>query len=126
MNERAARAIADFDAALDDDLNTADALAAVFEFIRDANTAMDAGGFHASNRHAAIELLTSFDEIFQVLEPTAVQGGISDAEIEAKVTERNSAKKAKNFALADAIRKELLDLGIVVEDSREGTRWKRK
>ncbi|MDR3719899.1 MAG: cysteine--tRNA ligase [Bryobacteraceae bacterium] len=126
MNERAARAIADFDAGLDDDLNTADALAAVFEFVRDANTAMDSGEFRATNRPAAVELLTSFDEIFQVLAPSASEGGLSDAEIEAKIAERNSAKKAKNFALADEIRKELLDLGIILEDSREGTRWKRK
>jgi cysteinyl-tRNA synthetase len=126
MNERAARAIADFDSGLDDDLNTADALAAVFEFVRDANTAMDAGEFRASNRHSAVELLTSFDEIFQVLAPTAAEGGLSDAEIEEKVAGRNRAKKAKDFALADSIRKELLDLGIVLEDSREGTRWKRK
>ena len=126
MIERAAQAIAGFDAGLDDDLNTADALAAVFEFVRDANTAMDAGEFHESNRHAAVEVLTSFDEIFKVLEPTATEGGLSDAEIEEKVAERNRAKKAKNFALADGIRNELLDLGIVLEDSREGTRWKRK
>jgi cysteinyl-tRNA synthetase len=126
MNERAGRAIADFDSGLDDDLNTADALAAVFEFVRDGNTAMDAGEFHESNRHSAVELLTSFDEIFQVLAPTAAEGGLSDAEIEDKVAGRNRAKKAKDFALADSIRKELLDLGIVLEDSREGTRWKRK
>jgi cysteinyl-tRNA synthetase len=126
MNERAGRAIADFDKGLDDDLNTADALAAVFEFVRDANTAMDAGQFHNSNRNSAVELLTSFDEIFQILEPTASESGLSDAAIEEKVAERNRAKKAKNFVLADAIRKELLDMGIVLEDSREGTRWKRK
>ena len=126
MNERAGKAIADFDSSLDDDLNTADALAAVFEFVRDANTAMDAGEFRESNRHAAVELLTSFDEIFKVLEPTAAEGGASDAEIEELVAERNRAKKAKDFGRADSIRKQLLDLGIVLEDSREGTRWKRK
>lgn len=126
MNERAGQAITSFDSGLDDDLNTADAVAAVFEFVRDANTAMDAGEFRASNRHAAVELLTSFDEIFQVLEPTAAADGLSEAAIEEKVAERNRAKKAKDFALADGIRKELLDLGIVLEDSREGTRWKRR
>ena len=126
MNERAGRAIADFDTGLDDDLNTADALAAVFEFVRDANTVMDAGQFHDSNRNAAVELLTSFDEIFQILEPTVSTTGISDAAVEEQVAERNRAKKAKDFARADSIRKKLLDLGIVLEDSREGTRWKRK
>ena len=126
MNERAAKALAAFNAALDDDLNTADALAAVFEFVRDANTAMDAGEFRATNRPAAEELLASFEKIFQVLQPTAAAGGLSDAEIEAKISARNAAKKARNYALADAIRKELLDLGVLLEDSREGTRWKRK
>ena len=126
MEARVSKALAAFDEGLDDDLNTADALAAVFEFVRDANIVMDAGQFHPSNRSGAIELLTRFDRIFQVLEPTAAEGGLSDAEIEEKVAARNAAKKARNFALADAIRKELLDLGLVLEDSREGTRWKRK
>ena len=126
MDQRAARALADFDAGLDDDLNTADALAAVFEFVRDANTAMDAGQFRAANRASAENLLAKFDAIYDVLRPTEVQGGLSDAEIEAKIAARNAAKKAKSFALADQLRNELLEAGIILEDSREGTRWKRK
>jgi cysteinyl-tRNA synthetase len=126
LDERAARAIAEFDAALDDDLNTADALAAVFEFVREANTAMDSGQFRASNQAAALELLRRFDEIFAVLEPTVASGGLTDAQIEERVAERNRAKKARDFALADSVRNELLAQGVILEDTREGTRWKRK
>ena len=61
---------------MDDDLNTAEALAAVFEFVRDANTAMDAGEFRAGNVPAALEFLDRFDSVFDVLQPTA-QGGSS-------------------------------------------------
>jgi cysteinyl-tRNA synthetase len=126
LDERAARAIAAFDAGLDDDLNTADALAAVFEFVRDSNTAMDSGQFRASNKGAALDLLRRFDEIFAVLEPTPSQGGLTDAQIEELVAERNRAKKARDFALADSVRKQLLEQGVILEDTREGTRWKRK
>ena len=126
LDERTFRAIAAFDAGLDDDLNTADALAAVFEFVRDANTAMDAGQFRASNRDAALDVPHRFDAIFAVLEPTAAPGGLSDAQIDERVAERNRAKKARNFALADSIRNELLEQGIILEDTRDLTRWKRK
>ncbi len=126
LDERAARAIAEFDAALDDDLNTADALAAVFEFVREANTAMDSGQFRASNQAAALDLLRRFDEIFAVLEPTVAAGGLTDAQVDERVAERNRAKKARDFALADSVRNELLEQGVILEDTREGTRWKRK
>jgi cysteinyl-tRNA synthetase len=126
LDERAARAIAEFDAALDDDLNTADALAAVFEFVREANTAMDSGQFRASNQAAALDLLRRFDEIFAVLEPTVAAGGLTDAQIDERVAERNRAKKARDFALADSVRNELLEQGVILEDTREGTRWTRK
>ncbi len=115
-----------FDAALDDDLNTAEALAAIFEFVRDANTNMDAGAFASENAPAALELLDHFDSIFDVLRPTVKEGTISDTEVERLVAERTQSKKGRNFARADEIRKELLDAGIILEDTREGVRWKRK
>ena len=126
MTSRAAEAIAAFDAALDDDLNTSGALAAVFEYIRDANTAMDAGQFMAANKAGARTLLDRFDAIFDVLKPTVTAASLSDAQIDALVTERTLAKKSKDFARADSIRAELLDQGVVIEDTREGVRWKRK
>jgi cysteinyl-tRNA synthetase len=123
---RTAAAVTAFDAGLDDDLNTADALAAVFEYIRDANTAMDAGGFDAADVPAALELLARFDAIFDVLRPDVREGGLSDAAIDALVAERVQAKKRKDFARADAIRNELLEQGVLLEDTRDGARWKRK
>jgi len=123
--DRAAAATKAFDEALDDDLNTAEALAAVFEYIRDTNTAMDAGEFLAGNAPGAFEFLTRFDSVFDVLKPSSTTDGLSDADIEAKVAERNAAKKSKDFARADQVRKDLAAQGVILEDTKEGVRWKR-
>ena len=124
--ERTHAAGRQFEESLDDDLNTAEALAALFEFVRDANTAMDAGDFRAGNTAPALDLLDRFDRIFAVLEPTQAAGGLSDARVEELIAERAAAKKARNFGRSDQIRQELLDAGIILEDTKEGTRWKRK
>ncbi len=126
MSKRTADAVATFEASLDDDLNTAEALAAVFEYIRDTNSAMDSGGFQAGNAKEALDFLAKFDQVFDVLQPTVAEGALSDSDIDAKVAERTAAKKARNFQLADQIRKDLLDLGIIIEDTKDGVRWKRK
>jgi len=130
INERidghANRAMSDFRAAMDDDLNTAEALAAVFEFVRDANTALDAGEFGAGNLPSAHALLDLFDAVFAVLKPTAAEGGITDEEVEARIAARVAAKKARDFARADQIRNELVEKGIILEDTKDGVRWKRK
>jgi cysteinyl-tRNA synthetase len=123
--ERAALATKAFDEALDDDLNTAEALAAAFEYIRDTNTAMDAGEFLSGNAPGAFEFLTRFDSVFDVLRPSSTTDGLSDADIEAKIAERNAAKKAKDFTRADQVRKDLAAEGIILEDTKEGVRWKR-
>ncbi|MGA2186212.1 MAG: cysteine--tRNA ligase [Bryobacteraceae bacterium] len=125
LEKRTAAALAQFEASLDDDLNTAEAIAAIFEYIRDANTAMDAGEFRAGNVAAARDLLARFDCIAAVLEPSEQKSGLTDEQIEARVDERNKAKKARDFARADRIRSELQELGVVIEDTREGVRWKR-
>jgi len=124
--DRTQLAVRQFEESLDDDLNTAEALAALFEFVRDANTAMDAGEFRAGNTAPALDLLARFDRIFAVLEPTQAEGGLSDARVEELIQERNAAKKARNFGRSDQIRQELMDAGVVLEDTKEGTRWKRK
>ena len=115
-----------FTASLNDDLNTAEALAAVFEFVRDANSAMDSGEFRAANAPAALEFLGLFDSIFDVLKPSSRAGELSDTAIEARVAERTAAKKARDFALSDRIRDGLLEQGIILEDTKSGVRWKRK
>jgi cysteinyl-tRNA synthetase len=121
--EEAARA---FIEGMDDDLNTAAALAAVFEYIRDANSAMDSGEFRADNSAEALQLLQRFDAVFDVLTPAAQTNAIPDSEVERLVEERNAAKKAKNFARADRLREQLLERGIILEDTKSGVRWKRK
>ena len=123
---RTAAASQSFRDSLNDDLNTAEALGAIFEYVRDANSAMDSRDFRDGNVKAALALLKQFDDIFDVLEPTLQTNAISDSEIESLVAERTAAKKAKNFARADQIREQLLEQGIILEDTKSGVRWKRK
>ncbi|HML16137.1 MAG TPA: cysteine--tRNA ligase [Bryobacteraceae bacterium] len=124
--ERTKAANVSFAGALDDDLNTAGALAAVFEYIRDTNSAMDAQEFLAGNAKDALDFLKRFDSVFDVLRPSATAGGLSDAAIDALIAERNAAKKSKNFARADEIRNQLASEGILLEDTKDGIRWKRQ
>ncbi|MGD1093307.1 MAG: cysteine--tRNA ligase [Bryobacteraceae bacterium] len=126
IEDRTALAAKAFDEGLDDDLNTAEALAAVFEYVRDTNTAMDAGDFLAGNAVATGEFLNKFDSVFDVLRPSTSAGGLSDAEIDGLVAQRTAAKKARDFAGADEIRKQLASQGIILEDTKEGVRWKRQ
>jgi cysteinyl-tRNA synthetase len=123
---RTAAAAAAFGRSLNDDLNTAEALAAVFEYVRDANSAMDAGEFRAGNVAKALLFLKHFNQIFDVLDPTEQTNAILDSEVESMIAERTAAKKAKNFARADQIREQLLEAGIILEDTKTGIRWKRK
>jgi cysteinyl-tRNA synthetase len=124
--ERAAAAHAAFDEALDDDLNTAEALAAAFEYVRDTNTAMDTGDFLAGNAPGAQDFLTRFDSVFDVLKPSTSAGALGDAEIDGLVAERTAAKKSRDFARADQIRKDLAEQNVIIEDTKDGVRWKRQ
>jgi cysteinyl-tRNA synthetase len=138
MAERIAKAAQDFDAGLSDDLNTAMALAAIYDLVREANIAMDKGEFRQGDVAAAQELLTSFDRVFAVIADNdagklqalgygEAGGALADAEVEKMVAERQEARKRRDFAASDRIRKELADRGIILEDSRDGSvRWKRK
>ena len=138
MAARIAKAAEEFDASLSDDLNTARALAAVFDLVRDANIAMDKGEFRQGDIAGIRQFLATFDKVFAVLEDNdaaklqalgfgSMESGPSDAEIERLIADRNAAKKTRDFAAADRIRKELADRGIILEDAKDGSvRWKRK
>ncbi len=138
MAERIAKAAQDFDAGLSDDLNTAIALAAVYDLVREANTAMDKGEFRQGDASAAQDLLAAFDHVFAVIADSDAEklqalgygdasGALTDTEVEKLVAERQDARKRRDFAGSDRIRKELADRGIILEDSRDGSvRWKRK
>ena len=140
-----------FMAALANDLNTAEARAPVFDLIRTANSAMDQNLILAGDREAILDVLATFDAIFDVLEDYDTEAtrkaiewaeaagrkndippellarqGLTDVAIQALVDERTQAKKQRNFARADQIRNELAEKGIVLEDSKDGVRWKRK
>jgi cysteinyl-tRNA synthetase len=146
-----AKAASEFTAALANDLNTAEAAAAISEMVRAANSAADAGTLGGENAADVLRVLALFDGVFAVLEDRdeeltraalawaeaegrigeaapelVLKLALSDAEIEALVEERTEAKKARNFARADAIRVELAAKGVVIEDLKDGVRWKRK
>jgi len=126
LTERAQAGRKAFDAALDDDLNTAEALGAAFEYVRDTNTAMDNGEFLAGNAAGAREFLDWFDSVFDVLQPAKKESGLAEDQIDALVSERTAAKKARDFARADQIRGDLATQGVILEDTKEGVRWKRQ
>ena len=115
--------LADFQEAMDDDLNTAGALGALFTFIRDANVALDAGRISpgdAEGMRAALRKIDPVLDIFPELEQSI------DAEVEGLIAQRNAARKARNFAESDRIRDLLLSKGIILEDTPGGVRWRRK
>ncbi len=135
--QAAANAMEKFEAALANDLNTAQALAAIFDLLREANIAMDRGEFRESERAAVDDAFKKFDAIFAVLTDDdaelvralgiAAAQGPADAEIEALVAERQASRKRRDFKEADRIRGELAGRGIILEDTSDGgVRWKRK
>ena len=110
-----------FIGAMDDDLNTADAISVIFELVKEINTEMSE--MTAKSKKSALDLIT---ELCDVLGITAQkEEAILDSDIEALIQERTEAKKAKNFARADEIRDTLKDMGIILEDTRQGVKWKR-
>lgn len=138
MQERAQKAIEEFEAGLADDLNTAVALAAVFDLLRDVNTAIDRDDFHQDDAAGVLRAMGKFDAILAVLpdddEEKLRQLGfgpkvseVSDGEVELLVQERQEARKRRDFQRADDIRQQLARHGIILEDTRDGgVRWKRK
>jgi cysteinyl-tRNA synthetase len=170
LQNRAQEARQKFEAALDDNLNTAEALGAIFDMVREGNTAMDRGEFRDTDRGPFLDTLERWDRIFAVLEDDDhsklvkygfVREGISpanpeadwkdpkdagvaaeeagdkhaasmlaaslqDEEIEKLIAERVAARSGGDYARSDEIRADLLKAGVILEDTKAGTRWKRK
>jgi cysteinyl-tRNA synthetase len=154
ITELAKKAVVEMRAGLDDDLNTAQALASIFDLVRDVNAAADHGKVKKDDIAAILEALHKFDEIFAVLvdvdaahvkaivdwaksegleekiTPAALEmarsAALSDAQVEEMVVKHSEARKAKDFKTSDAVRDELLAQGIVLENTKDGVRWKRK
>ena len=120
-----AEAATAFESALDDDLNTAQALAAVFDLIRKCNTALSDAIVKEDDRKRIFQFFQNVDERLAIVPPmeAIVQG---DEQIESLIANRNEARRKRDFASADLIRQQLLDRGVVIEDTREGTKWRRK
>ncbi|MBD5513367.1 MAG: cysteine--tRNA ligase [Lachnospiraceae bacterium] len=114
--------ITKFDEAMDDDFNTADAVSAVFELVKFANTNVNEGSGKAFIQAVKDEIVMLSDICGLIVEKKAE---ILDTQIEALIQERQEARKAKNFARADEIRDTLAAQGIILEDTREGVKWKR-
>jgi cysteinyl-tRNA synthetase len=138
MAARIAEAAEEFDAGLSDDLNTARALAAAFDLLRETNIAIDKGDFRQGDVAAVHEFLTNFDRVFAIMEDNDAEklralgfgpedSGPNDAEIEKLIADRQAARQRRDFPASDRIRKELADRGILIEDAKDGSvRWKRK
>jgi cysteinyl-tRNA synthetase len=150
----AAETVARMTSALEDDLNTAQAQAAIFDMVRKANVAIDSGQMKKDDVAPLLAALDKFDEIFAVLrdddapkmkailEWAKAEGrdqevsqellhavgaqGLSDAQIEAKIAEMEAARRSRDFQASDAIRAELTSAGLLVEITKDGVRWRRK
>ncbi len=158
MAQLADETVARMKSALDDDLNTAEAQAAMFDMLRKANTALDAGDVRAEVRQDDVKpllcALEKFDEIFGVLKDDdqpkmkaildwaraegrekeispelmeiAGSAQLADEQVNRKLAEMEAARKARNFKTSDALRAELTAAGIIVENTKDGVRWRRK
>lgn len=154
MQSLAGESVERMKAALDDDLNTAQAQAAIFEMVRRANSAIDSGQLKAGDAAPLLAALDRFDEVFAVLNDddaakmkavfqwalaegrekeisTELRDQVqadqtSNVAIEGKIAEMEAARKARNFAVSDALRTELVSAGVIIENTKDGVRWRRK
>jgi cysteinyl-tRNA synthetase len=117
-------AVRDFEAAMDDDLNTSQALAAIHNFVREINTALAGDAVREDDKNLVLGAIEKFDAVLGIFGKDEVE--MLDAEIEALIEERQEARRNRNFARSDEIRDSLGEKGIVLEDTKDGVRWKRK
>jgi len=124
VGEFALIALKKFETAMDDDLNTAAALAAVHDMVREVNTAMANASLTEDDQTTILDAISKFDSVLGIF--GAEESGILDTEIEELIAERQAARLSRDFARSDEIRDELAEKGIILEDTKDGMRWKRK
>ncbi len=125
------RMLGGFSASLADDLNSSAALGAVFELVKDVNKAIEQKKIGTGDRQRVLDAMAAADRVLGVLDAAEWAGaedaeGPGDEEIQRLVDEREQARRERDFAAADRLRDELRDLGVVIEDTPDGTRWRRK
>jgi len=124
LSETAARALQEFEAGMDDDFNTSIGLAAIHNLSREVNTALARKQVRAENQQELLALIDRFDTVLNIFGEQ--QREMLDSEIQSLIEQRQEARRRRDFARADEIRDELAGRGIVLEDTKDGVRWKRK
>lgn len=118
------KSLTDFETSMDDDLNTSAALAAIHNLVREINTVLAKDELLADDQKAVLETIEKFDSVLGIFGKVEIQ--ILDGEIEKLIEERQEARRNRNFARSDEIRDLLAEKGIILEDTKDGVRWKRK
>jgi cysteinyl-tRNA synthetase len=124
LHQAAQRALNEFEAGMDDDLNTSVALAVVHNLSREVNTALARKKVKADNQRELLEVIDRIDTVLNIFGST--QREMLDSEVQTMIDERQEARRRRDFGRADEIRRELADRGIILEDTKDGVRWKRK
>ena len=124
LHQAGLRALAEFEAGMDDDLNTSVALAAIHNLTREVNTALARKQLREDNKRELLDLLKRFDTVLNIFGED--QREMLDSEIQSLIDERQKARHRRDFIRADEIRDELASRGITLEDTKDGVRWKRK
>jgi cysteinyl-tRNA synthetase len=123
VDEIISKAKEEFEDALDDDLNVSEALGVVFNLVKDVNRLMDDKKISKSDAEKVLEMMNNFDSVLGILKREEM---VLDEEVEKLIEERSKAREEKDFKLADQIRKDLEVKGIILEDTPQGVKWKRK
>ena len=123
LHETAERALREFEEGMDDDFNTSVALAVVHNLSREVNTALARKQVKADNQRELLDIINRIDSVLNIFGEQ--QREILDSEIQALLDQRQEARRRRDFARADEIRRELADRGIILEDTKDGVRWKR-
>src|SRR5947208_9481338 len=124
LHQATMRALTGFEAGMDDDLNTSVALAAVHNLTREVNTALARRRMRADNQRELLDLIRRFDSVLNIFGDDERE--MVDSEVQALIDERQEARRRREFARGDEIRDQLAERGIILEDTKDGVRWKRK